>query len=60
MQVGEKTETVHGEPVEIHSLGDYTASVYQLDDEGERIKKYRGQGYLMGIMTIKEKEYIEL
>ena len=60
MYIGKKTTTACGEQVEIASLGEYTATVYQLDDKGKRIKRYRADGYLMGRLTIKEIETLAL
>lgn len=61
MYIGEITTTVDGNLVEVESMiDDYTARVYQLDDEGNRFKRYKATGFLMGRITIKEVKVLDL
>jgi hypothetical protein len=59
-EIGDKIETSPSVWVEIKSIGEYVAQVYQLDENKERIKKFRGEGLLEGKLTIKEKNLISL
>lgn len=52
MKIGQKTQTVYGDPVEIKEIKKKHAVVYQLDEQLERIPKLKGKGFLLGRLTI--------
>ena len=61
MKKGEIITTHDGSTVEIHSMIDpYTAKVYQLDEKGKRMNRFRADGYLMGRVTIKKRKLLDL
>lgn len=37
-----------------------TARIFQLDENGNRIKKFKAKGYLMGVMTVNEYKSLNL
>lgn len=62
MYIGQITTTHDGNPVEIESISKdgLTATVYQLDDQGNRFDRFRAEGFLMGRITIKEVKQLDL
>ena len=59
MKEGQIT-TLQGEQHEIKSIGNYYATTYILDEQGQRFKLYGKLGYLTGRITIKQPNIIQL
>lgn len=54
MQIGQTIETGTGDFVEIKSIGNKVAKVYQLDEDLKRIPLFRKKGFLEGVLTLKK------
>jgi len=54
MNIGTVKTTYNGEKVEIKEVKSTFAVVYQLDEQGNRIPLFRGEGFLLGRLTFKK------
>jgi len=59
-EIGDKIETHPNTWVEIKTVGENTARVFQLDHNKEKIKLFRKEGYLEGVLTFKEPKRLDL
>ena len=60
LEIGDKIETHPDMWVEVKSIGERIAVVYQLDNNKRKIKLCRKEGYLLGVFTHTESESLDL